>query len=203
MEAARTPVVQRALRLERLTVLWNSLEGLIAITSGIVAGSVALIGFGFDSVIEVSSGVVLLWRLHADHDVKRRERIELRALRLVGLSFFLLAAYVAYDALHALLRNEPPEASYTGIVLAALSLIVMPALARAKRRAAAAMKSRALEADSRQTEICAYLSAVLLSGLILNAAFGWWWSDPVAGLAMTPIIAKEGWDAFRGDPCCD
>jgi len=203
LEAARTPVVQRALRLERLTVLWNSLEGLIAITSGIVAGSVALIGFGFDSVIEVSSGVVLLWRLHADHDVKRRERIELRALRLVGLSFFLLAAYVAYDALHALLRNEPPEASYTGIVLAALSLIVMPALARAKRRAAAAMKSRALEADSRQTEICAYLSAVLLSGLILNAAFGWWWSDPVAGLAMTPIIAKEGWDAFRGDPCCD
>ena len=157
----------------------------------------ALIGFGIDSVIEVSSGVALLWRLHMDHHVHRREQTEARALKLVGLSFVALAAYVAYDAISSLVRKDAPEESFPGIVLAALSLIAMPILARAKRRVAAEITSRALQADARQTDICAYLSAILLAGLALNATLGWWWADPVAALAMTPIIAKEGREALR------
>ncbi len=203
VEAVRLSLVCRARRLEHLTVLWNSLEGLVAIVSGLIAGSIALVGFGFDSVIEVSSGVILLWRLHEDKDPHRREKVEARALRLVGISFLVLAAYVAFDAIHSLATRQPPETSYVGIGLAALSLIVMPVLARAKRRVAARIRSQALHADSRQTDICAYLSAILLFGLLLNAIFGWWWSDPVAGLAMSPIIAKEGWEALQGETCCD
>jgi divalent metal cation (Fe/Co/Zn/Cd) transporter len=200
-ELARAKDVRQGRWLEYLTVGWNSLEGVIAITAGLMAGSIALVGFGLDSLIEVSSGVTLLWRLHMDAPEKR-ERAEQVALKIVGLSFLALAVYVAFDAAKSLVRREPPEASYVGIALAALSLVVMPLLARAKRRVAAKINSRALEADSRQTDICAYLSAILLGGLVLNAFFGWWWADPVAALVMVPIIAKEGVEALRGEQCC-
>lgn len=196
-------LVRRGLRLEYFGLAWNSLESLIAIGAGLLAGSVALVGFGLDSVIEASSGGVLLWRLHADKDHARRERNEKLALKLVGVSFFLLAAYVAFDAAKSLLAQEAPEKSAIGIALAALSLVVMPLLARAKRRVAAQISSRALHADSRQTSLCAYLSAILLGGLLLNAALGWWWADPVAALLMAPIIANEGREAFRGQRCDD
>jgi divalent metal cation (Fe/Co/Zn/Cd) transporter len=203
IEAVRDAAVARGRSLEYLTVVWNSLEGIIAVAFGLLAGSIALVGFGFDSVIEVSSGLILLWRLHMDRDASRREQIEARALKLVGVSFFVLSGYVAYDAVTSLIRREAPDASYPGIALAALSLVVMPALARAKRRVAVTITSRALAADARQTDICAYLSAILLAGLGLNAAVGWWWADPVAGLGMTPILIKEGIEALRGETCCD
>lgn len=193
----RAENLRRGRRLEYLTIGWNSLEAVIAIGAGLFAGSIALVGFGFDSVIEVSSGVILLWRLSGSDD---REKL---ALRLVGLSFLVLAAYVAFDATKALWFRASPEESYIGIGIAGLSLIVMPILARAKRRVAANLNSRALEADSRQTDICAYLSAILLAGLGLNALFGWWWADPFAALLMIPIIAKEGIQALRGEACCD
>lgn len=197
----RLALVRRGRLLEYLTIGWNSLEAVIAIGAGLVAGSIALIGFGFDSVIEVTSGAALLWRLHMDAP-ERRERAEEVALKLVGWSFLLLAAYVAFDAVKSLFNREPPEASYVGIALAALSLVVMPVLARAKRRVAAGLNSRAMQADSRQTDICAYLSAILLGGLILNALLGWWWADPAAALVMVPVIAKEGVEALRGETCC-
>jgi divalent metal cation (Fe/Co/Zn/Cd) transporter len=202
-EIARPRHIQAGRNLELLTIGWNSLEALIAVASGLVAGSIALVGFGFDSVIEVSSGIALLWRLSLDYDAHRRERVEAVTLKIVGVTFIVLAAYVAYEAITALWFREPPEASYIGIVLASLSLIVMPVLARAKRRIATRIQSRALQADSRQTDICAYLSAILLGGLGLNALFGLWWADPVAALIMVPIIAKEGIEALRGDTCCD
>lgn len=195
----RAAGLRRGRSLEYLTIGWNMLEGVVAVGSGLVAGSAALVGFGIDSFIESLSGGALLWRLRSDEDSERRERI---ALKLVGVSFLALAAYVAYDAISSLVRREPPEVSYVGIALAALSLAVMPLLARAKRRVAAGLNSRALEADSRQTDICAYLSAILLGGLLLNALAGWWWADPVAALVMVPIIAKEGVEALRGEQCC-
>lgn len=200
--SVRADLVKRGRYLEYLTIGWNSLEGLIAIGAGLAAGSIALVGFGFDSVIEVLSGAALLWRLHLDAP-ERRERAEQIALKIVGVSFLLLAAYVGWDAMKALIRREPPEASATGILIAALSLIVMPLLARTKRYVAANLQSRAMEADSRQTDLCAYLSAILLGGLILNALFGWWWADPAAALVMVPIISKEGVEALRGEKCDD
>ena len=199
----RERAVRRGLWLEYLTVVWNSLEALLSVGAGLVAGSVALVGFGFDSLIEVSSGLVLLWRLHSDASAERRERVEALSLKLVGCSFLALAAYVFYDAAMALFRREQPEASRLGITIALLSLVVMPLLARAKRRVAARLRSRAMEADARQTDICAYLSALLLIGLLLNALFGWWWADPLAGLSMTPLIAREGFEALRGERCGD
>jgi divalent metal cation (Fe/Co/Zn/Cd) transporter len=201
-EITRAVSVRRGRGLEYLTIGWNSLEAIIAIGAGLVAGSIALVGFGLDSIIEVSSGAALLWRLHMDAPEKR-ERSERIALKLVGISFLLLAAYVIFDAAQSLITRETPEASYVGIGLAALSLVVMPLLARAKRKVAASINSRALQADSRQTDICAYLSAILLGGLLLNALFGWWWADPIAALVMTPIIIKEGIEALRGETCCN
>ena len=201
--AVRALLVRRGQRLEILTLVWNSLEAAVAITAGWIAGSIALIGFGLDSVIESASGAVLLWRLHRDADPARREHVERRALQLVGWSFFALAAYVAADAARSLWLRETPDRSTVGIVLAALSLVVMPILARAKRRVAARIASRALHADSRQTDLCAYLSAILLAGLLLNSILGWWWADPVAALLMVPIIAREGRDALRGEHCGD
>ena len=152
-------------------------------------------------MIEVSSGGILLWRLRSDRDEARRESTERRALKLVGVSFLLLAAYVAGEAVKTLWFKDAPERSPIGIALAAVSLVVMPLLARAKRRVASSISSRALHADSRQTDLCAYLSAILLGGLVLNAALGWWWADPVAGLVMTPIIINEGREALRGEGC--
>jgi divalent metal cation (Fe/Co/Zn/Cd) transporter len=201
-EITRREQVRRGRALEYLTIGWNSLEGAVAVAAGLMAGSAALVGFGLDSVIEVSSGAALLWRLHMDAPAKR-ERAERISLKVVGVSFLALAAYVAFDALKSLGTRETPEASYAGIAIASLSLVVMPLLARAKRRVAAKINSRAMQADSRQTDICAYLSAILLGGLILNALFGWWWADPVAALLMTPIIGKEGVEALRGETCCD
>jgi divalent metal cation (Fe/Co/Zn/Cd) transporter len=195
--------VRRARRLEYLTIGWNSLEAIIAGVAGFVSGSIALVSFGLDSVIEVSSGVALLWRLSLDSDLERRDRIEAVTLKVVGATFILLAGYVALESVGALWNREPPSASYTGIGLAALSLLVMPVLARAKRRVAAQIQSRALHADSKQTEICAYLSAILLGGLLLNAVWGLWWADPVAALVMVPIIADEGRKAVMGKTRCD
>ncbi len=200
-ESLRASLIRRALGLEYLTLVWNALEAIIAVVTGLFAGSIALIGFGFDSVIETSSGAVLLWRLSADEVHARREAAEQRALQFVGLSFFALAAYVAFEAVKTLFFRQAPHASYVGIGLAIASLVVMPLLARAKERVAVQISSRALHADSRQTSLCAYLSGILLGGLVLNALFGWWWADPVAGLAMTPIIAREGVEAFSGDAC--
>ena len=201
--STRATAVHRGLSLEYFTVAWNLVEAAVALASGAVAGSVALIGFGLDSLIEVSSGGILLWRLHSDHDERRRAAVERRALQLVGISFLALAAYVAGESMVSLVKREGPERSLVGIALAIASLITMPVLARSKRKVALTLESPALQADSRQTDICAYLSAILLLGLLLNAAFGWWWADPAAGLIMAPIIAYEGIQALRGKTCCD
>lgn len=201
--SSRAALIQRGLSLEYFTVGWNALEAIVALASGVVAGSIALIGFGLDSVIEVSSGLVLLWRLHADRDEARREYVERRALRLVGVTLISLAVYVAGDSIASLWKHEVPERSLPGIALAAVSLIAMPLLASKKRRLASKLASAALHADSQQTGICAYLSGILLLGLLLNAALGWWWADPVAGLLMTPLIAYEAVEALRGRTCCD
>lgn len=198
----RQRLVRRGLRLNWATALYNSLEGIIAIAAGLVAGSVALVGFGVDSVIELSASAAAIWRLRADLDPERREQSERLTLRIVGVLFLALAIYVAADAAKTLIAREPPRESPVGIGLAALSLVVMPLLARAKRRVAAAMGSRALVAESQQTLICTYLSAILLGGLLLNALAGWWWADPVAALGMAPLIAHEGIEALRGRDAC-
>ena len=197
----RQAAVGRGIALEHLTVGWNILEGIVAILSGALAGSVALMGFGIDSGIESASGGILLWRLYSERCGQDTEAVERRALNLVGVSFILLAAYVAFDAAKTLISHERPERSIIGILLSVLSLIVMPLLARAKRRTAAQLNSRALHADSRQTSICAYLSAILLGDLLLNALLGWWWADPIAALVMVPIIVNEGREALQGEPC--
>ena len=198
----RGELIKRGILLEYFTIGWNLLEGAVAVGAGILAGSPSLVGFGFDSFIESTSGAALLWRLQVD-DEETRERREQIALRLVGACFLLLAAYVAYDAITALIWRESPETSYIGIALLMISLVVMPILARSKRRVAVQIKSRALEADSKQTDLCVYLSAISLGGLGLNALFGWWWADPVAALVMIPIIVNEGIEDLRGEACCD
>jgi divalent metal cation (Fe/Co/Zn/Cd) transporter len=200
---ARAGHLKRGIYLEYLTIGWNLLEGAVAIACGSFAGSVALIGFGFDSLIETSSGGILLWRLRAERSGQEIERLERRALRLVGTSFILLAAYVTFGSVRTLLARQKPEQSDIGIALATLSLIVMPVLARFKRKTAARLDSAALRADSRQSSICAYLSVILLGGLGLNTLFGWWWSDSLAALVMVPIIIKEGIDGLRGEVCVD
>ena len=199
---ARVRLVRRGLHLEYLTLGWNLVEAAVAVAAGVLAGSIALVGFGIDSVIEISSGAILLWRLASDREEEAREQIEARALKLVGASLLALAAYVAIEAAKTIIEGEAAHTSYVGIALAIASLIVMPLLARAKRRVAAGIDSRALVADSRQTDICAWLSAILLAGLILNAWLGWWWSDPAAGLLMVPLIAKEGVEALQGERSC-
>ncbi len=197
----RQALVRRGRQLEYFTIGYNSLEGLVSIVAGLIAGSVSLIGFGLDSLIEVTSGAALLWRLHHDLDPSRSEEVERTALRIVGGCFTALALYIAYESVTALIRHESPDRSIPGIVIAAVSVVVMPVLARAKRRVAAGIGSAAMQADSRQTDFCTYLSGILLGGLLLNASLGWWWADPVAGLAMAPIIAKEGIDGLKGKAC--
>jgi divalent metal cation (Fe/Co/Zn/Cd) transporter len=201
--ATQSLLTRRGKRLEYLTIAWNSMEALVSIVAGLLAGSIALIGFGLDSVIETSSGAVLLWRLRHENNPARRESAERTALKLVGVSFLSLAAYVLIDAGKALRSHEAPETSLAGIIIAAVSLVVMPLLARAKRQVARGLNSNAMHADSRQTDICAYLSAILLAGLVLNALLGWWWADPVAALIMVPLITWEGVKALRGEKCCD
>jgi divalent metal cation (Fe/Co/Zn/Cd) transporter len=198
----RTRLVRRGLRLNYLTIGYNALEGVLSIAAGLVAGSVALVGFGIDSVIELMASAAAQWRLRTDLDLARRERVEHQAHRMIGVSFLALAAYVAYESVTALWYREQPEPSPLGVAILALSAVVMPALARAKRRVARALGSGALEADATQTSLCAYLSVIALAGVGLNAVLGWWWADPVAALAMVPIIAKEGLAGLRGEASC-
>ena len=197
----RTMVVHRGRRLEYFTVVWNALEGLAAVIAGAFAGSISLVGFGIDSFIEVTSGSVLLWRMSVDADVQRRERNERRALMIVGACFLALAAYITYESATDLWSKKAPEHSIPGIILACVSLIVMPLLSRAKRKVGRALGSAAMHADAKQTEFCRYLSAILLVGLLLNTLFGLWWADPVAALVMVPIIAKEGTEGLQGKAC--
>lgn len=199
----RRDIVRRGQWLTWATIAYNTLECALSVAAGLAAGSVALVGFGIDSLIEVSASLAAIWRLHADIDPDRRERVERRTRRIIGASFLALAAYVLLDASHALLTRSAPEESPVGIAVASVSLIVMPLLARAKRKVAAALASGALRAEARQTEICMYLSAILLGGLGANALLGWWWADPVAALAMTPLIAWEGVEGVRGRHVCD
>lgn len=196
----RQEQVRRGLRLEYLTLGYNVIEAVVSITAGLLAGSIALVGFGVDAVIESLSGAVMLWRLNVD-DHHRREEFERRALRLIGWSFFVLAAYVGYEAVEKLWRQEAPDRSIPGIILACCSLAIMPVLARKKRAVSREIASGAMAADAKQTLLCSYLSAILLGGLVLNATLGWWWADPLAGLVMTPLIAREGWLALRGEAC--
>jgi divalent metal cation (Fe/Co/Zn/Cd) transporter len=198
----RPALVRRGRWLSGATLAYNCLEGVIAVVIGLSAGSVALVGFGIDSGIEVSASVVALWRLSADAEPKRRAHVERNSHRTIGGLFLALALYIAYDAVQALRAHEAPKPSVAGIVLALSSLVVMPYLAREKRRNGAALGSRALISESAQTSLCMYLSAILLGGLLLNTAVGWWWSDPVAALLMVPIIAREGMEGLRGESTC-
>jgi divalent metal cation (Fe/Co/Zn/Cd) transporter len=199
----RYDMVRRGQRLEYFTIVYNSAEGLVSIVAGLIAGSVSLVGFGLDSIIEVASGAALLWRLHHDLDHSRREQVERITLRIVGACFIALALYIVYESCSTLIGHGSPRRSIPGIVVAAVSVVVMPLLARAKRRVAAGIGSGAMNADSRQADFCTYLSAILLGGLLLNALYGWWWADPVAGLVMVPIIAEEAVDGLKGKTCCD
>jgi divalent metal cation (Fe/Co/Zn/Cd) transporter len=199
---ARLDLVRRGQRLEYFTVAWNSVEALVSIAAGLIAGSVALVSFGVDSVIEVASGAALLWRLHHDLDPSRHEQVERITLRIVSWCFLALAFYVLYKCGSTLMHHDAPETSIAGIVIAAAAVVVMPLLAKAKRRVAAGIESGAMTADSKQADFCAYLSAILLGGLVLNAVLGWWWADPVAGLVMVPLIVKEGVNGVMGKACC-
>ena len=202
-ESRRAVLVARGVRLNDISLAYNALEAVVALVAGIVAGSVALVGFGFDSVIEVTAAVAARWRLHSDVGTARRARSEYLTIRIIGYSFLALAAYVAYESISALVERKRPEESEVGIGLALLSVVVMPILSRAKSRVANGLGSGALAADAQQTALCAYLSAILLAGLALNAALGWWWADPVAALVMVPIIAHEGIEGVRGrSDCC-
>jgi divalent metal cation (Fe/Co/Zn/Cd) transporter len=201
----RRDLLRRALGLEWLTVGWNIVEGLIAVAAALAAGSVALLGFGIDSFVESASGGILIWRLLAEKraaDHHAIERLDRRARRLVAVSLFALALYVAIDAAFSLWQAERPHASLPGIILTILSIGVMVWLARAKRRTAVALGSRALESDAFQTTACWWLSLITLAGIGLNAAFGWWWADPVAALGMIPLLIREGSEAWRGEDCC-
>lgn len=204
---ARESLVRRGRALAWLTILWNAVEGLVGIGSGIAAGSIALIGFGVDSYVEVFAGAVILWRLSKERLGRQlSEPAERRALRLIAVTFLLLAVGVGAESIRKLATGERPEESAVGLALAVVSLLVMPLLARAKRRVGQQLGSRALEADAAETDLCVWLSAVLLAGLGLNSLFGWWWADPVAGLAIVFIATREGlehWNAEElHDDCC-
>jgi divalent metal cation (Fe/Co/Zn/Cd) transporter len=199
----RRTIARRGKRLEYFTIGWNTLEGLVAILAGAIAGSISLVAFGVDSFIEVTSGAALLWRMSLDAEEHKRERIEQMALRIVGACFLALAVYVAFEGVSTLLAKRASEHSLPGIILACVSLIVMPLLSRAKRRVGTQLHSAAMNADAKQTDFCMYLSAILLGGLLLNALFDLWWADPVAGLIMVPIIAREGVEGLRARSCCD
>ncbi|MCA1694685.1 MAG: cation transporter [Actinobacteria bacterium] len=205
-QAGRDDLLRRAQHLGVFTLTWNIFEGVVAIAAAWVAGSRALAGFGLDSAIESISAGVLLWRLGAERrDPERVERVERVAVRAIGISFLLLATYVGYEAVRALAVHDEPDASPVGIALTLVSLAVMPILARRKRRVAVALGSRAAQADSAQTRACAYLSAVVVTGLILNAVFGWWWADPVAALGVVVFLVVEGRAALTSkhvDDCC-
>jgi divalent metal cation (Fe/Co/Zn/Cd) transporter len=203
----RIRLLKRAFRLEVFTVAWNLVEGLVAIMAGAVASSVALVGFGVDSFIETASGVVVGWRFHREIHTKSDEPVEAleqRASKIAGALLLGLAVYIVVDAGRRLLGFGPEaEESPVGIVLTVLSLIIMPLLAWGKLRTAAALGSKALRADAYETVACSWLSLTTLIGLVLNAAFGWSWADPVAACVLVPLIVKEGLEGLRGDTCCD
>ncbi len=190
-----------ALCLVSTTLAYNTAEAVLSIAAGFIAGSIALVGFGFDSTIEVSAGVVVL--VHLLRRSEEDSAWEQRTAQFVGLTFILLAFYVGYEAVRDLIATEEPDVSYLGIGIATASLVIMPAMSVAKHRLAHRINSRALEAESRETLVCSYLSAALLLGLGANALLGWWWADPVAALIIVAVLAREGWEAFtRGELCC-
>jgi divalent metal cation (Fe/Co/Zn/Cd) transporter len=196
---ARQAVLRRRIRLlVAATITYNVVEAVVALVAGTVASSVALIGFGLDSVIEVSSAAAVAWQF-AGADPERRERT---ALRVIACSFFALAAYVSVEAVRALVGAGEADRSVVGIVLVAVSVVVMPFLSFAQRRAGRELGSASAVADSKQTLLCTYLSAAVLAGLVLNAALGWWWADPVAALLLAALAVKEGRTAWRGELCC-
>ena len=194
----RASLGRRAQLLAGLSVGYNLVEAVVAITAGLVAGSVALVGFGLDSTVEVSSGLIILWQF-SHHIPEQREQ---QALRLMALSFFALAAYVSFESVRALIGAHEPDPSPVGIGIASASLVVMPFLSWAQRRTGKALGSNAVVADSKQTLLCTYLSAVLLVGLVLNMALGWSWADPIAGLVIAAIAVREGREAWKGEGCC-
>ena len=196
---ARQALLRRRIRLlVAATITYNVVEAVVAITAGTIASSTALLGFGLDSVVEVASAAAVAWQFSAA-DPHRREKV---ALRLIAVSFFALAAYVSVESVRALAGGAGAEHSPVGIGLAAVSLLVMPALSYAQRRAGREFGSASAVADSRQTLLCTYLSGVLLVGLVVNAALGWWWADPLAALVIAAVAVKEGREAWRGDACC-
>jgi divalent metal cation (Fe/Co/Zn/Cd) transporter len=195
---ARTALERRARLLAWLTIAWNTIEGVVAVAAGLAAGSLALVGFGLDSGVEVFAGVVVLWHLGGVSEERER-----RALRLIAVSFFALAAYVVAEAARDLAAGREAGESTVGIVLAAVSLMVMPALAWVKRRTGRRLGDRVVVADSTETALCSYLSAILLAGLALNAAVGWWWADPLAALGIAALAAREGREAWRGETGCE
>lgn len=203
---ARPLLVRRGRLLAWLTIGWNSLEGLVAVGSGAVAGSVALVGFGVDSFVEVFAGVVIIWRLAKErHGEHVSEAAEQRAIRLIAATFLLLAAGIASESTRKLVGAEHPDVSLLGIGVTSLSLVVMPLLAKAKRRVGRAMGSRAVQADATETILCVWLSAIVLTGLVLNAVLGWWWADPVAAFGIVYIAGREGIEHWRADEleeCC-
>lgn len=203
-ETPRSADLNKGLRLEYFTLFWNVLEAVVGMIAGIAAGSVALVGFALDSVAEGSSASILIWRLRTERSGRRTaEEAERHSIRLVGAAFFALAAYVGGRAIYDLMTRSRPEESIAGIVLALVSLIVMPLLAHRKNQMARLLNSRALQADAAQTTLCTYLSAFLLVGLLANALFGWWWADPAAGVAIAAFAAKEGRELWTTqDLCC-
>ena len=205
--ASRRLAVRRGILLSYATIGYNTLEAIGSLIAGLLSGSVALVGFGIDSVIEVIASVAAQWRLRIDADLSRRSQSEVRTHRIIGWCFVALAVYVTLDSIKSLFFAEQPDRSWFGLVVLALSAIVMPVLARAKRRVATEMQSSALKAESKQTSLCAYLSIIALGGVGLNALIGWWWADPVAALAMVPIIVREGVNGIflhpdELDACC-
>ena len=199
--ATRTDYLNRALKLEYFTVTWNLLEAVVGMVAGVVAGSVSLIAFALDSVVESSSGAILIWRLRAENAGRLAEELEEKVKRPLAVAFFLLALYVAVRAVQTLVVGAEPDDSPAGIALAIVSLIVMPVLAHRKKATARDLDSRSLDADSTQTNLCTYLSGILLVGLVANSVVGWWWADPIAALAIAGIAAKEGWELWHGEDC--
>lgn len=193
----RARLVRRARHLARAGIGWHVVEASVAIVAGVVAGSVALIGFGADSLIEAIAGLVVLWRLARVHAISER-----RAQQMIAVSFYVLSAYVAVEASRALATGDHPAVSWVGIGLSIVTLATMPVLATAKARVAEELGSSATKSESRQTMLCAYLSAALLVGLALNALLGWWWTDPITALGIAGVAVKEGRGAWRGDSCC-
>jgi divalent metal cation (Fe/Co/Zn/Cd) transporter len=195
----RLGLVRRARALAWLGLAWHVVEAAIAIAAGVVAGSVALVGFGADSLIEAFAGVVVIWLMAESRAAS--PAAELRAQRLIAASFAVLAAYIGVEAVRDLVAGHHPEGSWVGIGLATVTLATMPPLAHAKRRVAEQLGSSATASESRQTTLCAYLSAALLVGLLANAALGWWWADPVTALVIAGAAVREGRDAWRGESC--